>query len=344
MHHFSSLRILHVTNYSLEPKVPGYYGVPYKITNGLTRLGHNVLPFADRDMARLLTVFRSRKFGIRPLNKKLLEVVEKFVPDLIIFGHADMIHRETLMTIREKLQNVKIAQWNVDPLFSKDNVERINRKIDLVDATFSSTAGPMLEKLSAGKYPTYFMPNPVDLSIERHRNFEHSAKEIDFDFGVAIGNPSDTRNIGGKDYVVKEFLSKIQQSHPKIRTFFPGFTSKHVTCEKYDDFLSRISMSLNFSRRNDAYLYSSDRIAQTVGNGILTFVDRATGLTDVFNEDEMAFFSDEKELISKVGHFIENDRDRQIVAEAAWQKYHEKYNEKKIADDIIQNTFNGRAQ
>jgi len=339
LHHFSSLRILHVTNHSLTPKVPGYYGVPYKITNGLTRLGHNVLPFGDRDMARLLTVFRSRKFGIRPLNRKLLEVVDKFVPDLIIFGHADMIHRETIITIREKLKNVKIAQWNVDPLFSEDNIARINRKIDLVDATFCSTAGPMLEKLSAGKYPTYFMPNPVDMSIERHRNFEHSSQEIDFDFGVAIGTPSETRNICGHNYIAKELLEKIQNSHSDIRTFFPGHTSPNVTCEKYDEFLSKISMSLSFSRRNDAYLYSSDRIAQTVGNGILTFVDRATGMTDIFNEDEMAFFSNEEELISKISYYIENDHERQVAAKCSWEKYHELYNEKKVSDDIIQKTF-----
>ncbi|MBO9508334.1 glycosyltransferase [Thalassospira sp. A3_1] len=336
----SRLRILHVTNYSLTPKVPGYYGVPYKITNGFTRLGHNVLPFGDRDLARLLNIFRSRKFGIPQLNKKLLEVVEKFEPDMIVFGHADMITRSTLEKIKEKLPSVKIAQWNVDPLFSSDNVGRIKSKIDLVDATFCSTDGPLLTKLSEGKYRTYFMPNPVDMSIERHRNFEYSREELSFDFGMAIGTPNEIRNICGEDYIVQDLLDDIAKSSSRIRASFPGYTSPRITCEEYDKYLSKTSMSLNFSRRNDAYLYSSDRIAQTVGNGILTFVDRATGLNDDFEEDQMAFFSNKDELITKISYFIDNDKERQNIAKRSWHEYHRKFNEKIIADNIIKNTYN----
>tara|TARA_E500000318_G_C3560652_1_gene213218 strand:- start:1390 stop:2208 length:819 start_codon:yes stop_codon:yes gene_type:complete len=269
----------------------------------------------------------------------LLKVVKQFEPDMIVFGHADMISRKTLEKIRDNLPNIKIAQWNVDPLFSEDNVGRIKRKIDLVDATFCSTSGPLLAKLSEGKYHVHFMPNPVDMSIERHRNFERSRDELTFDFGMAIGSPNEVRNICGKDYIVQDLLDDITKSSSKIRTSFPGYTSPRITGEKYDDYLSKTSMSLNFSRRNDAYLYSSDRIAQTVGNGILTFVDRATGLTDDFKEDQMAFFSSKDELIARISYFLENDQERQKISERSWEEYHEKFNEKTIADDLIKKTY-----
>lgn len=335
----SKLRILHVTNYSLTPKPPGYFGVPYKITNGLIRLGHNVLPFADRDMARYLNIFKSRKFGRKPVNRKLLEVVSEFVPDLVLFGHADMIEPDTLRKIREELPTVKLAQWNVDPLFTPDNIDRINSKIDLVDATFCSTSGPLLEKLSQGKYNTYFMPNPVDLSIERHRNFEKSLDQFPFGFGMAVGNPNGIRNIGGEDFIVKNLINEIIQSQPDIRTIFPGFTAPNVTGKQYDEFLAQIPISLNFSRRNDVYHYSSDRISHTIGNGILTFVDRAMGLNEIFEENEIAFFSDKNEFLSKLAYFIKNDSERQSIAEAGWKKYHSNFNEKNIAKDIIEKTY-----
>lgn len=335
----SNLKILHVTNHSVLPKSPGYYGIPFKITNGLIRNGHNVLPFGDRDLARYLNVFKTRRFGRRKVNDLLIKVAQEFVPDVVLLGHADMINSETLVEIRKKNKHVKIAQWNADPLFEEDNVSRINKKIEFVDATFSTTAGTSLEKLSKGKYRTYFFANPADKGIERHQNFKKSKQTIMFDFGMAIGNPKSIRYTAGKNFVVKELLDEISLSNPEMKISYPGYTSPKITGREYDDFLSNTMMTLNFSRRNDDYLYSSDRIAHTIGNGILTFVDRATGMEHFFDEDEIPFYSTKEELLEKITYYGCSDSDRMKIAEISWKKYHKLFNSTLVAKKIIDDLY-----
>ena len=48
-------------------------------------------------------------------------------------------------------------------------------------------------------------------------------------------------------------------------------------------------MGLNLSRGKPIKYYSSDRIAQLVGNGLLTFIDEKTFLNDFFSEKKLFF-------------------------------------------------------
>ena len=49
-------------------------------------------------------------------------------------------------------------------------------------------------------------------------------------------------------------------------------------------------MALNLSRRSDVPLYSSSRIAELMGNGILTLTPRGAGLETLYAEDELVYF------------------------------------------------------
>ena len=59
-----------------------------------------------------------------------------------------------------------------------------------------------------------------------------------------------------------------------------------------DQFINKISnsyMGLNLSRGRPIKYYSSDRIVQLVGNGLLTFIDRRTHLSDFFQIKKLFF-------------------------------------------------------
>ena len=58
-------------------------------------------------------------------------------------------------------------------------------------------------------------------------------------------------------------------------------------------------MSLNLSRGKPVKYYSSDRIAQLIGNGLLTFVDEKTYLSDFFSNKEVVFYSPQRFLLRK---------------------------------------------
>lgn len=318
----SPVKVLHVATLSMMPKGAGYFGVPFKLSNGLVRAGCHVMNFSDREVARTATIIHNRKFGVAGANRKLLEVARAFVPDMILFGHADTIRPATLVALREILPDCKLVQWNVDPLFEPDNVDRINGKIAYLDYTFVSTAGETLRALGqGGKYPVSFLPNPVDPSIERARNFEHAREALPYDLFFAAGNPGLMRAHAGIEAPVSEIVARLHAARPELRLFTPGCGSPHVFGRGFEVALASSAMGLNLSRRNDVPLYSSDRLAQMAGSGMLVFVDRATGYGGLFGEDCFAFYSTEAELYEKLAFFAGDDAARRETARRGWEAY-----------------------
>jgi hypothetical protein len=79
-----------------------------------------------------------------------------------------------------------------------------------------------------------------------------------------------------------------------------------------DNFIQQISnssMGLNLSRGKPIKYYSSDRIAQLLGNGLLTFVDRKTGFNDFLSNKEIIFYDDIYDLSYKINKYKKDKKD-----------------------------------
>ena len=59
-------------------------------------------------------------------------------------------------------------------------------------------------------------------------------------------------------------------------------------------------MGLNLSRGEPIKYYSSDRITQIIGNGLVTLIDEKTGYQDFFEKDEMVFYKNLNDLSEKI--------------------------------------------
>jgi Glycosyl transferases group 1 len=329
------LRILHVSSFTFT-RLRGacFHSVGYKLSNGLTRLGHSVLNFGDRELARALNPFGSRKFGRGAVNKLLLQTCEIVRPDLLLLGHADMITAATLCAARQRDPAMRLAQWNVDALFDEDNVGRIRSKLPSVDVTFVSTGGERLQALASAGHTIAFLPNPVDSSIESGRNF--AANDLSTDLFCAVGHPDQPRFHAGVQRSPRALRALLESRIPAIRCHIPGVPpDRHLVGHLYQSALESARCGLNFSRRSDVYLYSSDRLAHLIGNGLLTFIDRATGYPEIFSDEEMAFYSTEDELIEKLIYFLANDQALRRVAKAGWTRYHALFNCERVADYMI---------
>ena len=84
-----------------------------------------------------------------------------------------------------------------------------------------------------------------------------------------------------------------------------------------DDFLKRLSnskMALNLSRGKPVKYYSSDRLAQLMGNGLLTFINKNTCYNDFFTNKEMVFYNSIDDLADKVKKFSKNDKEWREIA------------------------------
>ncbi len=328
------MRILIVGNFA--QKIPGgfYYNFDFKLRNGLIRNGHTVLEFSDRDQARLSNMFGSRKLGVGGANEKLLATVENYLPDLILFGHANVIRNETIAQIRATWPHTRIGLYNIDTLALAehiDNVTHLRGRANVVDAMFITTGGDLLKQFLRPHNTVSYMPNAVDPSIEVLRNFDCADLPVDFLFCIGGASPNDTR-LEISDYLKKN-LSGITME------FYGLYGRPSVWGGKYLNVLSDAKMSLNFSRPNNAYLYASDRMAHIMGNGILALTPESSGFKRFFGGHEIAYYSDPSDLADKIKFYAANDDARRAVAKAGWEKSHRDFNCKLVAQYIVDVTM-----
>ena len=107
------LKILHVTNFNERHNGRLFYNSGRRINNGLIRLNHSVLELSDRDIVSYSRKLNDIK-GSKKLNSKVIEIVCNYLPDLIIFGHADLVDNDTIQFIKKNYPNIKLCQWFLD--------------------------------------------------------------------------------------------------------------------------------------------------------------------------------------------------------------------------------------
>ena len=109
-----------------------------------------------------------------------------------------------------------------------------------------------------------------------------------------------------------------------------------------DSFLKSISnakMGVNLSRGNPIKYYSSDRITQLIGNGLLTFIHKDTHYNNFFSDDEVIFYTNLSNLSEKIQKFARDDFSRKKIAKRGKVKYMKYFNSTIVADYIIKKTF-----
>ncbi|MFP4167073.1 MAG: glycosyltransferase [Opitutales bacterium] len=321
------MRILMVGNAQMRRWGAMRVSTEYKLWNGFISNGHNVFHFSDRDIAAFLAPFGLRDLGVGRMNRRLIETAENFRPDMILLGHCDLVSNDTLEAIRRKLPDIRIAYRNVDPLFVPKNVEAIHQRTHSVDAIFLTTGGPKLDQFRTKRASIHYMPNPCDPAIETLDNSQKDDLPVDLFFcGNSNEHTERTKTV--------EFLKEELDGELVFRT--PGyFGEPNVWGADYDALLAQSKMGLNLNRQED-YHYSSARLAQLMGNGILAFVDRAGSTQDLLGEEQAAFFEDKDELLKKIRAFHRDDAKRKTVAAEGRRFYRENFSSVRVARQIIE--------
>jgi len=321
------MKVLHVANQSLSRYGEVYYAVERKLSNGFIRNGDYVYDFSDRDMARMQTIFRSKKIGRKKLNDAFLITVENLKPELLVLGHTELLTEDSIVEARKISPGLRVAQWNVDPIWGAKVDEHLKKRLPHVDAFFCTTAGEWMDPWRKLGAKIHYLPNPVDPSIEVNRNFEVDDLPLDLVYC-------------GHDYKDKErtkFLEGLKLSSTSQGIRFENHGCLGVPSifgASYIEKLSQATMGLNFSRSNTIPYYSSDRIAQLTGNGLLTLCQDTPGIRDLFSDSEMIHFKDLSDLLDKVSYYKNHQEERKRIARAGWVKAHKLYNSQRIANFI----------
>ena len=337
-----SLRILHVTNFNERHDGRLFFNTGRRLNNGFIRLGHSVLEFSDRDIVKHYKSIKDYT-GSKTLNQKLINTVYNYKPDLLIFGHADLIKDDTLAYLKDNYKNLKIAQWFLDPLVKAGpdyikNKSRILDKIEFTDANFVTTSPDVLKFLPKER-KCLFMPNPTDPSFEVLNNYENNHCSMDVFFALSHGVHRGILKKGKFDERA-DFVNKLVELTPNVK--FDLYGIDNVQPIWADSFLKAISnskMGVNLSRGDPIKYYSSDRITQLIGNGLLTFIHKNTLFSNFFSSDEIIFYSDISNLSEKIQKYAKDDRQRKKIAKRGKMKYMKYFNSTIVAEYIINKTF-----
>ena len=89
-------------------------------------------------------------------------------------------------------------------------------------------------------------------------------------------------------------------------------------------------------RRRPAYWYSSARMAQLVGNGLLTFTHADANFNSLMPSETLVYFSNDDELLTKVVEFHRDDAKRRYWASRARDFFHREINATLYARYIVE--------
>ena len=334
------LKIIHVTNFNERFNGRLFFNTGKRINNGFIRLGHSVLEFSDRDITHNNKNY-SDMSGAKNLNKKLIQTCENFQPDLVVLGHADLIKIETLQELKINYPNLKIAQWFLDPLGKRGpdyekNKKRVMDKMDVIDKNFLTTSPRVLNFLDNNK--NFFIPNPSDPSFETLNNFNNNC-DNDVFFAMSHGVH---RGVLKPRYFDERtiFLEKLIKRSRNIKFDLYGINNiQPIWSNNFLKVISNCKMGLNLSRGKPLMYYSSDRIAQIAGNGLVTLIDENTQYENFFNKNEMVFYKNISDLSEKILKISKDEKLRKKIARNGKAKYMKYFNSNNVANYIIRETF-----
>ncbi len=312
------MRVLHVAHQQLRKYGHTRVSWAQKLYHGLVKNDYLVQRFSDRDVAAFEAPLGIRELGAKRANQRLLQTVEAFSPELVLVGHCDIISNETLQQIRRIQPGVVIAGLNNDPLFVPENYTKIEARCPVVDYMFVSTGERELTPFSGQRAQLRHMPNPADPAIESADN----SRRTDFEHDLIFCSKSEAYTDRGQTV---QYLR--DQLPADLRFYTPGsFGVPGVWGRDYDEALAASKMGLNLNRQEGGHWYSSARMAQLGGNGLLVFTHAAADFQSLFPAESLVYFDTAEALERSVREFHHDDARRQHWAANTRAFFHNEMN------------------
>jgi hypothetical protein len=302
-----------------------YYSFDKKFINGFIRLGHSVIPFSDRDYGSRLGI---RALGTLLANRKLLAICESYRPDLLIFFHADRI--STISAIKKMCPACRVVNIDCDPIINEEKRRRLLRYLPVADATLITSAGEWLMWLRKSGLRGGFVPNPTDPSIENVDSSSVTEKTWDLIFLAGATSASDRWNL----------IRTVAANAPTLKVGTFGAGKRKILGQQYFDLIKSAKAALNWSKRNDVELYSSDRIAQLFGSGICVCLPRSSGFGRYLGDDAAIYFDDADDLSTKVERAV-RDGSWAEYGRLGRDQYRRLFNERRVAKYVLDFALGG---
>jgi len=299
-----------------------FYAFHNHLLNGFTRGGHFVVTMRERETFQ-------EALGVKPLakwlaNRRLRELAKEFHPDLLCLHMSYLITGDTLRAIKREFPHCRVAVTWYDAIQSAFEVQRFEKALEIADFAFVTTGGADLARFS-GHCPLAFIPNPVDVSIFNVRAY--AGPEKTWDVFCALRKRGRTDRWG--------LIDELMRLKPNLAYGIFGRDKQNLLYgSAYVQAIARSKVGLNLNKVGGD-LYSSDRMAQFLGSGLLVATHRGSGYARYFDEREMIFFDDAADLAEKIERAVSDDKRWREMAERGRAKALEIMGETRITDFIM---------
>ena len=332
-----NLRILHISTFGerLDHRIFNL-SISSKISKGLIRNNFDVINFDYRDFSR-------KKIFNNSIDDKIFSIISNYKPHLVICGHNNILKRDTLLNIKEKFKT-KIIIWYEDAVAKggpdyKYSQKLLERNHDLIDKYFITTH-PSVFQTKINRKKLHFMPVPVDPNIESEIFYENK-KTKDLFFALSHGVNFGKLKKGSFDDRAKFIEKLIIESKGKINFNILGLYKEQPKWNYDLNFeIMKSKIALNLSRGNPVKYYSSNRIATLMGNGCLTAIDKKVKYSDFFTQNEVLFYTNEKDLVKKIINLKDKSNLLKKMAKRGKEKYFKLFSNLHVSQFLIDKTFN----
>ena len=331
------IKVLHIANFNELSDGRLFYSFANKLNSGFIKENHIVQTISDKINLKYSKNLLNPQGNFKNLNTKIVNTINNFKPDLVIFGHVNNIENRIFKMCKE--MNIKTACWYIDSISSEFlNGKKKNNFIELVnnvDKCFI-TSDPMIFKKNKFFKKLRFIPNPVDSAIDNLHNFRKKNLEYDVFFAISHGQNRAVLKKGKTDEredLFKYLIKKL--NNYKVASF--GFDQiEPIWGSNFFYHLSKSKIAINISRGKYQNLYSSDRISSLVGNGLLVFIESKTKLNKILKDKkEVIFFKNKHDLIKKIIFYLNRDKTRMEIAKKGHKVYHKKFSNVNVVKYIL---------
>ncbi len=313
------MRIIHCAPFNLFTKSGGsLYSNPVKISMGLIQNGHFVHNFDYRDSSRYYSLFKNKKNGQKKMNDLFKTLIDDIKPDLIIFGHAELIDEDTFHEIKRK--KIRMIFWYNDMM-----IDSLFKKVGhLFDSVFITGAGEIIDNLKEFNQNSFFLPNPVNKNIEKYQGYLQK-QEFDLFFS------------GRKDSDRKDLINYMEKDLNTLKLKIIGQSSDSIVIgDEYFKLIENSKICLNHSRTSYKInkWYTSDRLMHILGNGSFCLSRTIINGEDFF-EDKLDYYETEEELYYKVMYYLKNEDERIKKSKWLYKRTHDLFSSEKVSAYMI---------
>ncbi|MAG37875.1 hypothetical protein CMI45_01285 [Candidatus Pacearchaeota archaeon] len=274
----------------------------------------------------------SYKYGIKAMNKKFLEVVEKEQPDFIylwlIYDEFDI---ETLLKIKEVSPKTRVVNF-----FGDDDT-----KFEIYTRYYSLFVDfPLVShKLYFHKYKPEGIKNAYYSYGVNTNDFCPKDLEKKYD-ATFIGTPMADRAelvtfLKDNGIDIRVFGAGWER-HPELKDIYFGKLSQ----EEMIGVLNESKINLSFSKNYQGKPSFKSRVFEASACKSFILTEHFKVYHDLLKKDkELVTFKDKKDLLEKVKYYLKNEKERREIEGRAYKKVLETYSQeaefRKIFEDIL---------